>query len=106
MRLLLDQGTLAPLRQYLTSHRVETAAERGWSTLKNGELLNQAEAAGFQVLITTDQNLKHQQNLAQRPLAVLVLSTTSWPRIQKAVTSILQAIESITPGGYVDVTIA
>ena len=77
MQVLFDQGTVAPLRQCLTSHQVATAYERGWSTLKNGELLRAAELAGFTVLVTTDTNLKDQQNLAARRISVVVLSSTS-----------------------------
>ena len=74
MRVLFDQGTPAPLRQLLPGHEVATAYERGWSTLKNGELLAAAETQGFQVLVTTDTNLKYQQNLASRTIAIVVLS--------------------------------
>jgi len=58
VRVLFDQGTPVPLRQLLTRHDVSTAFERGWSRLKNGELLIAAESAGFAVLVTTDTNLK------------------------------------------------
>ena len=62
MQVLLDQGTPAPLRAFLLAHQVSTAYERGWSALKNGELLQAAELAGFLVLVTTDTNPKYQQN--------------------------------------------
>ncbi|HSS78724.1 MAG TPA: DUF5615 family PIN-like protein, partial [Thermoanaerobaculia bacterium] len=81
MRILLDQGTPAPLRHELTGHNVTTAYEKGWSALKNGELLKAAEAE-FEALVTTDRNLRYQQNLTGRRLAILVLPTTSWPKIQ------------------------
>ncbi len=83
MRVHFDQGTPAPLRKLLPGHEVATAYERGWSTLKNGELLAAAERDGFEVLVTTDSNLKYQQNLASRTIALVVLSTTSWPRISR-----------------------
>ena len=79
MRVLFDQGTPAPLRQFLVQHEVATAYERGWSTLTNGDLLQAAETAGFTVLVTTDTHLKYQQNLVARRIAIVVLSTTSWP---------------------------
>lgn len=69
-----------PLRNHLPHHVVKTAYERGWHDLKNGELLARAEAEGFDVLVTTDQNIRYQQNLAGRRIGVLVLMTTSWPR--------------------------
>ena len=76
MRILFDQGTPVPLRQHLTSHLVDTAFERGWSTLRNGELLEVAEHARYDLLITTDQNLRYQQHLAARQLAIIVLLST------------------------------
>ena len=82
MRVLFDQGTPEPLRRALTQHEIVTAYERGWSKLTNGELLDAAEKEGFGVLVTTDTNLKHQQNLASRQIAIAVLTTPSWPRIQ------------------------
>ena len=68
MRVLFDQGTPVPLRRLLTQHDVTTAHEKGWSQLKNGELLDSAEKEGFVVLVTTDANLKYQQNLTSRKL--------------------------------------
>ena len=58
MRILFDQGTPAPLRRHLDGHVVDTAAERGWSDLDNGDLIENAEREGYDVLITTDQNLR------------------------------------------------
>ena len=82
MRIVFDQGTPAPLRRALSGHSVATAFELGWSGLANGDLLQQAEVQ-FDLLITTDQNLRHQQNLGGRRLAILVLPTTSWPEISQ-----------------------
>ena len=105
MRILLDQGTPAPLRHYLQEHSVDTAFEMGWSTLRNGELLDRAEESGYELLITTDQQLRHQQNLASRQLSVLVLLSTSWPRIQSKVDEIEKAIGETQPGDYGEVSI-
>ena len=104
-RVLFDQGTPAPLRHSLAEHLVETAFERGWANLKNGELISLAEEAGFTVFVTTDRNLKYQQNLAARSLSIVVLRSTSWPRIQRAIPAVLAAINGATPGGYVEVAI-
>jgi hypothetical protein len=82
MRILFDQGTPVPLRRYLPSHVVDTVFERGWSALSNGELLDVAEQEGYALLMTTDQNLRYQQRLTERQLAIIVLLSTSWPRIQ------------------------
>ena len=105
MRVLFDQGTPAPLRRLLPGHEVSTAYERGWSTLKNGELLTAAESAGFEVLVTTDGNLRYQQNLLSRAIAVVVLSTTSWPRIQAAAELVGAAVAAAAPGTYAAVRI-
>jgi hypothetical protein len=79
---------------------VSTAYELGWSTLKNGELLAAAESNGFEVFVNTDTNLAYQQNLSNRIIAIVVLNTTSWPRIQKCVTHIVNAIDQAKPGSY------
>lgn len=106
MQVLFDQGTPAPLRQFLQTHQVSTAYERGWSTLTNGHLLEAAELAGFEVLVTTDTHLKYQQNLASRRISVVVLSTTSWPRIKAQVEPIGIAIDAAVPGSYFEVRIS
>ena len=84
---------------------MSTAYELGWSTLKNGELLAAAEGNGFDVFVTTDTNLSYQQNLSNRKIAIVVLSTTSWPRIQKSVDAIASAIDAATPNSYQTVSI-
>jgi len=101
VRILFDQGTPAPLRDHLSSHSVETAFEKGWSTLRNGDLLAKAEAE-FDLLITTDRNLRYQQILAGRRLAILVLPTTSWPRLQLITREIAAAVASLKPGELVE----
>lgn len=85
MRILFDQGTPAPLRHALAQHVVETAYEKGWAHLNSGDLLNAAEIDGFDLFLTTDQNLRYQQNLSGRKVAILVLPTTRWPVIEKHV---------------------
>lgn len=97
MRVLLDQGTPAPLRLALQGHSVATAHEKGWATLTNGELLAAAESA-FDVFVTTDQNLRYQQNLGGKRLAVLVLPTTSWPKLRLHTASIAAAVATLRPG--------
>ena len=105
MRVLFDQGTPVPLRRRLPNHRVETAFERGWSKLRNRALLERAEAEGFELLVTTDPSLRHEQSLAERPLSVLVLMSTSWPRIEACVDRIAAAAERIGPGECVELPI-
>jgi hypothetical protein len=99
VRVLFDQGVPAPLREHLPDHEVQTTFERGWSELDNGELLARPEAE-FDVLVTTDRNLRHQQNLAGRRIAILVLPTTSWPRLQAITGRIAEELESTQPGVY------
>ncbi len=87
------------------THQVVTAYELGWSELSNGTLLDVAEQSGFDVIVTTDSNLKYQQNLSSRRIAIVVLSTTNWPRIQRAVDGVVIAIDQATRPGLVEVTI-
>jgi len=105
VKVLFDQGTPAPLSKHLTFHQVSTAYALGWQTLTNGDLLHQAEKSGFDVLVTTDQNLKYQQNLSSRLISVVVLSSTSWPRIQKHLSEIVSAVDACKPNGYIEITI-
>lgn len=104
MRLLFDQGTPLPLRNYLPAHTVISAYEKGWSALENGELLTAAETDGFHVLITTDQNLQYQQKLSKRKIAIVVLLTTSWPRIEKSTSLVIDAIGNISEGTYQEIS--
>jgi hypothetical protein len=105
VKILFDQGTPAPLRDFLLNHDVSTAYELGWSTLKNGELLSTAEANGFEVFITTDTNLRYQQNLIQRKITIEVLSTTSWPRIKSNTSEIIAAINQSASNSFIEVNI-
>ncbi len=100
MKILFDQGTPVPLRRQLLGHTIDTVYEQGWATLTNGQLLTRAEQAGYDLLITTDQNLRYQQNLRGRRLAILVLGSTSWPRLRERVDEIQAAIDTSTPGAY------
>lgn len=101
MRILFDQGTPVPLRRHLSAHTVSTAYEMGWSALSNGDLLAAAEAQ-FDMLLTTDQNLRPQQNLAGMRLAILVLPTTSWPAIKEHTAEVVAAVSSIKAGDYIE----
>lgn len=106
MKVFFDQGTPVPLRRFLVGHEVATAHERGWSQLNNGALITATEQAGFEVFVTTDQNLKYQQNLDGRRIAIVVILTTSWPRMQADLQPVLAAINSATPGVYREVKVA
>ena len=78
MRVLFDNGTPRGVAAALAAHVVEEARSRGWDTLRNGELLDTAEAAGFDVFVTTDRNIRYQQNLTDRKMAVVVLGNGRW----------------------------
>ncbi len=105
MRILLDHSTQAPLRYRLIGHQVETAYERGWAELTNGELLTTVERAGYELMVTTDQRIRYQQNLTGRRLALVVIDTNNWIRIRKWASLVVDAVDRIEPGGYVDVAI-
>ena len=97
MRILFDQGVPAPLRLVLEGHTIATAYEMGWAELQNGELLRSTENE-FDALVTTDQSLRYQQNLAGRRLTILVLLTTSWPRIKAHEVEVAEAVAGLRPG--------
>ena len=105
MRILLDHNTPAPLRYALHGHQVETAYERGWAELTNGELLSSAGEAGFDLLITTDKGIRYQQNLTARRLSLLVLNTNDWIRIRQFKGLVLAALTSIQIGEYIELEI-
>ena len=105
MKILFDQGTPAPPRLHIVEHSVNTAFDMGWSSVRNGELLDLAEQDGYEVLITTDQQLRNQQNLSDRQIAVLVLLSTSWPRIKLRIDEIRKVLDGIRPREYREMSI-
>jgi hypothetical protein len=105
MKILFDQGTPVPLRRFLHPHHVDTVSERGWSTLQNGTLLQMAESNKYDVFVTTDRNLKYQQNLSNRTIRIVVLSTTSWPKITPKAGVVLTEIDRLPIGGFTEITI-
>lgn len=84
----------------LPGHYIQAADERGWDRLGNGKLLSAAEAAGFEVMITADQNLTYQQNLTGRKLSLIVLSTNRLRFIKEGLAAISEAIGACTPGSF------
>ena len=105
MKIVFDQGVPVPLRERLFGHEIVTAHELGWDTLQNGDLIQAMESDGYEVLLTTDQNLKYQQNMKGRKLSIVVLQSTSWPRIQKRIDAILNALSRADAGSYEEVPI-
>ena len=100
MKVLLDVCTPVQVRQALPTHEVHTATKMGWGELENGELLRIAESAGFELLIICDKNLRHQQNLAGRRLAILELWTNHRPTLEQHLARIRHAAETMTAGEY------
>lgn len=105
MRILLDHNVPVPLRYWLIGHSVETGYERGWAELTNGALLKAAEEDGFEVVITTDKGIRHQQTLAGRRLALVIISTNDWTRIRKSKSVVVAAISTTVPGSILEVEI-
>jgi hypothetical protein len=106
MLVLFDNGTPRTLARFLIDHHMVTEARaRGWEELENGDLLREAEAAGFEVLVTTDKNLSCQQNLSGRRIAIVVLGKGRWSLIRPQVAQIVAAVNAATPGSFVEVEI-
>jgi len=87
------------------AHTVRTAAQEGWGRLKNGDLLTAAEDAGFDLLLTTDKNIRHQQNLAGRKIAIVVLGQQQWPRLLPHMQRVVEAVNAAKPGSFAEVDI-
>jgi hypothetical protein len=105
MLILFDQATPVPIRAYLVGHTVRTAWQQGWSTLRNGDLLLAAEEAGFELLLTTDKNIRYQQNLSARRIAIVVLGRQQWPELQPHIHRVVAAVDAAMPGSYAEVQI-
>jgi hypothetical protein len=105
MLILFDQATPAPLRPYLKGHSIRTASQQGWDRMENGLLLNAAEKGGFEMLLTTDKNMGHQQNLSGRKISVVVLGRQIWGDLKPYVHLVVEAVNGATPGSYREVEI-
>jgi hypothetical protein len=105
MLILFDHGTPRGIARFLPGHTVTRARERGWETLSNGDLLAEAERAGFDVFLTADKNIRYQQNLVGRRIAIVVLSTPRWPLVRLHIARIAKAVNTATPGSYGEVQI-
>jgi len=105
MLILFDNSTPRGIARSLHGHLVTEARERGWDRLSNGELLKAAEQAGFDVLLTPDQNMRYQQNLTGRRIAIVVLGKGRWTLVKPHVAQIAAAVNSATPGSYTEIDI-
>ena len=99
MRILLDECVPWPMHRLLTNHSCTSVQDRGWSGIRNGDLLQRAEAES-DLFITSDQNIRYQQNLAGKRIAILELSTNDLRRIQAARVLIAEALENIRPSEF------
>ena len=100
MKILLDECVPLQVRAALPDHEVATAQRMGWGGISNGDLLNKAEQAGFQVFILADKNLRYQQNLSGRRIAILELWTNHRPTLEKHFAEIRNAVETLSPDKY------
>ncbi len=105
MLILFDHSTPAPLRHALTHHVVVEALERGWERLVNGDLLDAAEAAGFEVFVTADKSIRYQQNLISRKIDVVALRNAQWPVLRRYVEGVVAAVNEATPGSDAEVDV-
>ena len=105
MLILFDHSTPAPLRYALKGHVVVEAIERGWDRLANGALLDAAEEAGFELLVTADKNMRYQQNLTGRKISVVVLGNAQWPVLRRYVERVVLAVNAATPGSVAKVEV-
>jgi predicted nuclease of predicted toxin-antitoxin system len=103
MLILFDNNTPRGLARFLASHSVVEARTRGWDQLVNGELIAVAEQADFEVMVTADKNIRHQQNLGARKIALVVLENSQWPMVKLVAEKIVAAINAARPGSYVEV---
>ncbi len=105
MRILLDECAPRPLKRELDDYEIRTVVEMGWSGKKNGELLRLMNQEGFTVLLTTDQNLRYQQNLEQAGVAVVVLIArrNRLPDLVPLIPDVRRALSTIVPGEVIEV---
>jgi hypothetical protein len=106
MLILFDHGTPRGLARALSGHTIVTAKARGWDRLTNGDLLKAAEEATVDLLLTTDQRIRYQQNLSGRKIAIVVLAgTTKWSRVRLHLERIAAVVDAARPGSYIEVPI-
>jgi len=105
MRILFDHGTPGPIIPFLAGHSVTKAKDAGWDQFSNGALLNAAEAAGFELMVTTDKNIHYQQNLTGRKISIIVLGNAQWPILRRYIERVVVAVNAATPGSFNEVEI-
>ncbi|MCX6591681.1 MAG: hypothetical protein NTZ56_09165 [Acidobacteria bacterium] len=106
MLILFDHGAPRGVARSLRGHTIITAKSRGWNRLANGALLKAAEEAGVDLLFTTDQGIRYQQNLSHRRIAIVVLTgTTKWARVRRHLERISSVVDATVPGSFVEIPI-
>ncbi len=105
MKVLFDNNVPRGLARALSAHQVTEARELGWAELKNGLLIDAADASGFDVLITADKNIRHQQSLAGRKLAIVTLTEQRWTFVRQRLPQIAEAVDAAIPGSFTEVQI-
>ena len=106
MKILFDEGVPRQLRRLLARDDITLVEEKGWKGVKNGRLLQLAEEDRFDALVTADQNLKYQQNLKGRKIAIVVLTGNRWRLVQRMIRKIVAAVNNAEPGSYTVIEIA
>lgn len=105
MRILFDNSTPRGLTRFLIGHTIEEARAHGWEELANGALIEAAEQTGFDLMVTTDKNIRYQQNLEGRKLALIVLGHSQWPMVKMVTARIVTAVNAAVSGSYLEVEI-
>lgn len=105
MLVLFDNGTPRGIARELQGHIVKESRAQGWDMLHNGDLLNAAEASGFDLLLTTDKNIRFQQNLTEHKIAIVVLGKGRWRLIRPMLPQIVAAVNAAKPGSYTEVEV-
>jgi hypothetical protein len=105
MKILFDNGAPNPIARSLIGHDVTFARKIGWHELENGELIQKAEEAGYELLLSTDKNIRYQQNLTGRKIALVVLGNSQWPMVRMHLDKIVAVVNAATPGSYAEVAI-
>ena len=105
MRILFDHGTPSRIASALVGHAITEAIDRGWDQISNGDLLTLAEEAGFELLLTTDKNLRYQQNLTNRKISIVVLGNSTWGYVHPCLDRVLLAVNAATTGSFAEVEI-
>jgi hypothetical protein len=105
MLILFDHGTPAPIRAFLEGHTTKRTQDLEWDRLTNGELLAAAEEAGFDLLLTTDKNIRYQQNLTSRKIAIVVIGNAQWPVLRPHIHRVVEAVNAAGAGSYIELDI-